>query len=417
MANAITERSDIMSTFLPVLLGSDANVYGMARSFYMAYHIKSACVCKRRLIATQNTKLLCEVVEEPRLEEDEIFVSTLVQFAEKHKGTTLVLQSCADGYTILLARNREALEPYYAFACPSLENVMSLDIKENFYKACEAHGLSYPKTWSCTAQNYKTVELPFAFPCIIKASNSMAYWNCEFPHKKKVFLANDRAEFDAITAAIYGSSYQDALVLQEYIPGDDNCMRVLNCYSGKDHKVKLMALGRPLLEEQTPEGIGNYAAILSIKDEALMEKMKAFLEDVGWEGFSNFDMKYDSRTGEYKLFEMNPRQGRSSFFVTASGYNLAKWLVEDVVEHKEQPLTIADTESLWMIAPFGVIKKYLSDKELLAEAIRLKKAGKASHQLFCMEDFSVKRLLWYIKSQLNYYRKTARYYGNKGLKD
>ena len=148
-----------------------------------------------------------------------------------------------------------------------------------------------------------------------------------------------------------------------------------------------------------------------------MEKMKAFLEDMEWEGFSNFDMKYDSRTGEYKLFEMNPRQGRSSFFVTASGYNLAKWLVEDVVEGKPQELTIAHTQSLWMIAPFGVIKKYLKDQQLLREAIRLKKAGKASHQLFCKEDFSFKRLIWYIKSQLNYYRKTARYYGNKSLKD
>ena len=59
-------------------------------------------------------------------------------------------------------------------------------------------------------------------------------------------------------------------------------MRVLNCYSGRDHKVHLMALGRPLLEEQTPEGIGNYAAIMSIKDEELMGRMKAFLED--WAG-------------------------------------------------------------------------------------------------------------------------------------
>ena len=406
-----------MSAFLPVLLGSDANVYGMARSFYMEYGVRSACVCKRRLIATRNTRLLCQVVEEPRLEEDEIFVKTLVDFAKAHPDLPLVLQSCADGYTILLARNRRALAPYYRFACPQLETVLTLDIKENFYKACEAHGLSYPKTAQCTAENYKTVKLPFEFPCIIKPSNSMAYWNCEFPHKKKVFLAQDKSEFDAITAAIYSSSYQDPLILQEYIPGDDNCMRVLNCYSGLDHKVKLMALGRPLLEEQTPEGIGNYAAILSVEDDALMEKMKAFLEDMEWEGFSNFDMKYDSRTGEYKLFEMNPRQGRSSFFVTASGYNLAKWLVEDVVEGKAQELTIARTQSLWMIAPFGVIKKYLKDPELLREAVRLKKAGKASHQLFCKEDFSLKRLVWYIKSQLNYYRKTARYYGNKSLRD
>lgn len=94
-----------------------------------------------------------------------------------------------------------------------------------------------------------------------------------------MFLANNREEFDAITAAIYGSSYQDELILQEYIPGDDNCMRVLNAYCGLDHKVKLMALGRPLLEEQTPEGIGNYAAILSdpeYNDAALLEKLKNF---------------------------------------------------------------------------------------------------------------------------------------------
>ena len=101
------------------------------------------------------------------------------------------------------------------------------------------------------------------------------------------------------------------MILQEYIPGDDNCMRVLNAYCGLDHKVKLMALGRPLLEEQTPEGIGNYAAILSdpeYNDAALLEKLKNFLEDMQWEGFANMDIKYDARTGEYKMFEMNPRQ-------------------------------------------------------------------------------------------------------------
>ena len=67
--------------------------------------------------------------------------------------------------------------------------MLDLDIKDNFYKACAAHGLSYPKTATCTAQNYKDAEFPFDFPVIIKASNSPAYWNCSFPHKKKVFLA------------------------------------------------------------------------------------------------------------------------------------------------------------------------------------------------------------------------------------
>ena len=159
------------------------------------------------------------------------------------------------------------------------------------------------------------------------------------------------------------------------------------------------------LEEQIPE------------KKALLEKLKNFLEDMQWEGFANMDIKYDARTGEYKMFEMNPRQGRSSYFVTAAGYNLSKWLGEDVLEHKELGLTIADTKSLWMIAPYGVIKKYLKDPDLLARADKLKKEGKCAHQLFCKEDWNLKRWLWYIRSQLNYYRKTARYYGNKGLRD
>ena len=406
-----------MKDLLPVLLGSDANVYGMARSFYMEYGVTSLAIGKGALAATANSRLVKMAVVEPNLEDDAVFVRTLTDFAKAHTGKTLVLVSCGDNYTGLMARARAALEPYYKFACPTPELVAELDTKEFFYQACERHGLSYPRTFGCTNENYKTVELPFPFPCIIKASNSVAYWNCKFPHKKKVFVAYNKEEFDAITAAIYSSSYQDNLVLQEYIPGDDNCMRVLNCYSGLDHKVKLMALGRPLLEEQTPEGIGNYAAIMNVRDDELMEKMKAFLEDVGWEGFSNFYMRYEARDGKYKLFEMNPHQGRSNFFVTASGYNLAKWLVEDVVEHKEQGLTIADAHHLWMIAPAGIIKKYLKDEALLAEAKELMRQGKVSHQLFCKEDAGLKRRIWYIKNQLNNYRKYKRYFGNKSLVD
>ena len=54
---------------------------------------------------------------------------------------------------------------------------------------------------------------------------------------------------------------------------------------------------------------------------------------------------------------------------------------------------------------------------LLKKAAALKKAGCCAHQLYCKEDRSLRRGLWYARSQLNYYRKTARYYGNKGLQD
>ena len=87
------------------------------------------------------------------------------------------------------------------------------------------------------------------------------------------------------------------------------------------------------------------------------------------------------------------------------------------MEHKEQGLTIADARHLWMIAPAGILKKYLKDEALLAEARELMRQGKVSHQLFCKEDAGLKRRVWYIKNQLNNYRKYKRYFGNKGLVD
>lgn len=403
--------------FLPVLLGSDMNVYGMARSFHEAYGIKSVAVGKGRLNATSHSRIVSVEEVEPNLEDDKVFVDTLLRFAKRYPGRTLLLVPCGDNYTKLLARNQDKLRGAYAFTCIDEPLLTQLGIKENFYKVCSEHGFAFPKTTTCTFETYKGFQLPFDFPVIIKPSNSVAYWNCRFPHKKKVFVAQDRSEFDAILNAIYGSSYHDHLIIQEFIPGDDSGMRVMNCYCGRDRKVKLIALGHTLLEEHSPEGIGSYAAIISTRDDDLSMKMKNFLEDIGYTGFANFDMKFDPRDKTYKLFEMNPRQGRSSFFVTAAGYNLAKWLVDDVILHKELPLTIADNEVLWSIIPKDVIFHYVKDESLKREAKRLIHEGKYCQLMRYKPDTFRKRFVQFHLSQINYRKKYKQCFGNKGLHD
>ena len=60
-----------MQTFQPVLLGSDANVYGMARSFYTQYGVVSDAVCKAVLVACRNTRLVRIAAVEPDLEQED----------------------------------------------------------------------------------------------------------------------------------------------------------------------------------------------------------------------------------------------------------------------------------------------------------------------------------------------------------
>jgi D-aspartate ligase len=405
--------------FQPVLLGSDINVYGMARSFHQAFGITSVAVGKGVLGPCTASKIVSVEVVEPRLEEDDIFVNTLRDFAKRYEGSgkKLLLVPCGDNYIKLLVRNQDKLRDLYTFECIDEELLMRLSIKESFYQVCTEHGFSFPKTTTCSYETYKTTELPFDFPVIIKPSNSVAYWNCRFPHKKKVFIANNKKEYDAILDAIYSSSYKDHLILQEYIPGDDSNMRVMNCYCGRDKKVKLIALGNALLEEHSPEGIGSYAAIINGYDEKLNEMMKNFLEGIGYVGFANFDMKYDQRDGTYKLFEMNLRQGRSSFFVTAAGYNLAQWLVDDVIYHKEMPCTVATNKVLWTIIPTKIIFQYVKDEAVKEEARKLIKEGKVCQSYYYEGDKSLKRWIHFQKNQYHYFEKYKRYFGNKGLKD
>ena len=67
--------------FLPVLLGSDINVYGMARSFHEAYGYESVAVGKGILPACTHSHIVEVLKVEPRLEEDDVFVRTLTEFA------------------------------------------------------------------------------------------------------------------------------------------------------------------------------------------------------------------------------------------------------------------------------------------------------------------------------------------------
>ena len=378
--------------FIPVLFGSDRNVYGMAVGFYLEYHIKSIAVCKAGYGETRYSQLL-EIYQNSEIEKKEVFFGTLEGIRKKYSKAKLILIACSDVYARLIVENKPQLEKDFIVPYISEEMMNKLIIKENFYKTCEEHGLDYPRTFICTREIYNDIKLPFDFPIIVKPSDSVSYWKSSFEGKKKIFVVYKEEEFRDILRRVYGSEYQGDLIIQEYIEGDDSALRVLNAYVDHDHKVTFMALGQIVLEDKAPASYGDYDAIVPAFDQKLFDTMKAFLESIDYVGYANFDLKYNAKTGGYKLFEINIRQGRSHSFVTLGGLNLPKYLVEDVIYHRSGPTEYLRADYLWAIVPKRIVLHYTKNAELKERCRQYYKEGKVKNILYFKEDLTFKRRL------------------------
>ncbi|MFJ7950632.1 ATP-grasp domain-containing protein [Lysinibacillus sp. NPDC096418] len=402
--------------FQPIIIQSGQNAYGMARSFYEAYGVRSLVLepsrKKRNIqtfilggsqaIATKNSRIV-DFQQVDYLDDPNYFVHALTGVAKQYKNKKLLLFVCDCYYVELVIKNKQALENYFILPYIDESLMNQIQTKENFYKKCDLYNLKYPRTMVLTNKNYETTAISLAYPIIIKASNSAEYKNCSFLGKQKIFLVHNEEDQKRIVKSIFSSTYNDHLILQEYIPGDDTTIRVLYVYVGKDKKVKLMCLGNTLIEDPSPHHIGNSLAVVTDYDKQLMDKIRFFLEDIGYTGYANFDMKLDVRDGEYKLFEINLRTGTSSYYVTASGHNLMKYVVDDYVFGENLELTYVQAEHLWSLIPKKVLFKCIVNKPLKAEAKRLIKQGKYTDALYFKEDMNIKR--WSMLKAYNLYLK------------
>lgn len=384
--------------FMPVLLGSDDNVYGLSRSFYEKYGIKPIALCKARLNPTKYTKIIeFKLVE--NLSSNDVFLNAVINLAKelKKKYKKLILIPCSDYYLDLIVENKDEIEKYYENKFITKENLDTFVTKDKFYDLCEKYNLTYPKTIICKYSDRNNIheKITFDYPIVLKPnnSNSTDYLNAEFKGKKKAYIIKDESELKEVIKNINTSNYKDNLIIQEFIEGDDTHMRVVNAYCNKNGKVKMIALGNIVLEEYYPTTIGNYASIITDnKEKELLKEVKNFLEKIKYTGFANFDFKYDEKDKKYKCFEINPRQGRSSFFVEASGISLAQVITDDLVFNKDYKDIIGcPNKVLWMNIPTDLLNTYVKNKKVLNEANKLIKENKVVHTLFYDKDMSLLR--------------------------
>lgn len=395
--------------FIPVILGGDINTYSVARAFYEEYKVKSY-VFGKFITGPSYQSRFTEYEGKLEIDQDDYFVKRMNRFAEEHKDKKILMVGCGDSYVALASRHRNefpgnVIVPYIDF-----ELMDQLQHKELFYGLCEKHGIDYPGTIIHRKEMGFDFPCEFSYPVIVKPSNSIAYWEHPFEIQNKVYKLDSREEMEKVLHQIYDAGYDDAVIIQDMVPGNDEYMRVLTSYSDRNGKVKMMCLGHVLLEEHTPHGLGNHAVIITEYEKELMERARNLLEDLNYKGFSNFDIKYDSRDGSYRFFEINTRQGRSNYYVTGSGFNVARYLVEDYIYGRELEYSDDFKENLWLTVPKKVAFKYVKQPENIAAMKALIKKGKVVNPVFKRGDMKLMRLLRMLKNHFRQYSNFNKYY-------
>lgn len=393
--------------FLPVILGSDWNVYGVASSLHMEYGVKSVAFAIHKQIYTENLDFLT-VYSNDGFDTKEIFVKLLLDFAKSKeaKNKKLLLISCSDYYTKLICESEDILSKYYLFNYIDNDSRIRLENKKDFYQVADKYGLDYPETMIISKNNHTNYQLKFDFPIICKPNDSVEYFNINFPGYKKAYTIESKEELDKILNLIYKNGYTGEMILQDFIPGGVENMYVVNAYVDKNHKVTMTHGARTALDECEPRNIGNYNALISGDYSELTANVKKFLEDINYKGFANFDFKYDPRDKKYKVFEINIRQGRSSMYMTYAGNNFVKYLVEDLIYNKSLQYYDHKNPHLWYLTAKSVLLKYTP--EVLKKDVKklLSDKNSSSYGFDLYKYNNINRFLVALRRKLS----TIRYY-------
>lgn len=393
--------------FQPLVFGGDINVYSVARAFHEAYGIRTIAYGKYPSFPCYNSAIIDYRVC-PENEDMAAFRRNAQAVAKEFPDKKIILLGCGDGYVQMAAHCRDALPDNVIAPYIDAGLLDTLINKEEFYKLCDQYGIDHPATFIYDKSMGHDFTLPWGPPYIAKPAESVTYWATGDHSLAKVYICQSWEELLESLDHVYSAGYKNHMILQEFIPGDDSYMRVLTSYSDQNARVTTMCLGHVLLEEHSPHGIGNHAVILTECQEELELKIKGLLEALRYVGFSNFDIKYDSRDGKYKAFEINCRQGRSNYYVTGAGHNIAKLLVEDLVEGKELPFQMVKNRSLWRMVPKKVAFKF-TPRKYHEEMRALIKAGADHHSLVYSGDSSLKRRLRVCKNHLGNIKRFDQY--------
>jgi predicted ATP-grasp superfamily ATP-dependent carboligase len=143
------------------------------------------------------------------------------------------------------------------------------------------------------------------------------------------------------------------LMLQEYIPGDDDQIYIFNGYFDRQSRCLASFTGHKI--RQFPVHTGCASLGVCRTNEEVARTTIRFMKAIGYQGILDIGYRYDHRDGQYKVLDANPRVGQAfRLFVAENDMDVVRSLYLDLTGQAQ--LAIVPREGRrWLIEDFDLI--------------------------------------------------------------
>ena len=251
------------------------------------------------------------------------WIAFMIALSRKIGGRPVLISS-ADQFVSAIANHESALTPHFVVSTGArLQGLLAT--KEHQYELAANHGMPLPRTrFVKTFEDVADFAREAQFPCVLKPTHFREWQRLPVDHPlhdTKVAIADTPAQLsDSWRLA---SAINPHVIVQEIIQGPDSAKRVwLSCYDRESRRI-----GAAIFRELRclPVGFGPATVSEPVDDPETDAVCDGFMRRIGYSGICEIEMKWDSRDGQVKLIEANPRLSGGGDAAPYAGVDLC-WL-------------------------------------------------------------------------------------------
>lgn len=235
----------------------------------------------------------------------------------------------------LLSIHKEAIENRYSVKCavPSYSVFKKANDKWELLHLCEQYNLPHPKTRQIETASLKVITDYVGFPALIKPNISVG--------ARGITMVNTLEELQHKYASVikqYGES-----TLQEYIENGGAPYYNVMLYRNSSGEIVNSVILKIIRYYPIKGGSSSFGETIECPE--LVDICKKTLDALEWEGFADFDV-LRTRTGEFKIIEINPRVPASLRAAEVSGVNFPLIIVNELLKKAYTPFIYKPNKQL-----------------------------------------------------------------------